>query len=132
MPKISTTDDRRVKREGERALFQRRPRFSRARARKKWFRFDGSEVKGSARLLCLGNSEVRLLWVPEIGKSQIAIPIQGTHHRYGPALVVCAVFHDRSLEGFPVVGTRTAALGVVFWEERATVRHRSHLHQPQR
>ena len=115
-----------------RPLFQRCFRFSGARARKKRFRVDSSEVERTARLLCLGNSEVRLLWVPVIGKSQVAIPTKGTHHHYGPASVVYVVSHDRSPERILVVGTRIAAWGVEPWEERATVRHRSHLRQLQR
>jgi hypothetical protein len=100
-------------------------------ARKEQIRVNSREVKRTVRLLCLRSSEERLLWVPVIGKSRVVIPIQGTHHHYVPASVVYFVFHQ-SLEDIPVVGTRVAALGVETWEERATIRHRSHPHQPQR
>lgn len=73
MPKISKTDGRRVERERVRPLCRGRLRLFMARAREQ-FRVDGREVKRSVGWPCLGNSEVRLLCQPVIGKSHVAIP----------------------------------------------------------
>src|ERR1700684_2935773 len=59
-----------------RPLFQRCLRFYGARAREEQFRVDSSEVERTARLLCLGNIEERLLWVPAIGKSRSLSPFK--------------------------------------------------------
>jgi len=56
-----------------RPLFRGRPRLFIARAREQ-FRVDGREVKWSVGPTCLGDSEVRLLCQPVIGKSHVAIP----------------------------------------------------------
>jgi hypothetical protein len=72
LPKISTTDGRRGERERVRPLFRGRPTLFVARAREQ-FRVDCREVKWSVGSPCLGNSEVRLLCQPAIGKSHVGI-----------------------------------------------------------